>query len=430
MDYSDKNIGFRQGVKFVMDRLDGSAKNQDLTTLVTAQAAGDMKNDGSGGSLPARTHINRSMIAIDELKVVTAYEDNRLIKQYMQNPNSANFDAMTKDRHYAEAHYSSTVATPKVFKDRACFNSWDEMRNGFNEHNDKLQAVVANIRVSKNKALIDAIRATSVKRTTRDDDAEPSYADVALPESQIYTLGSNAKTLTYKDLLMIRARCQRMNTKQTYMLMSWAQQAEFKATNVQDLQNKDFVASSDLRALDQSITFQGITPVIVEDEYNVQDNKVFGLDESEILIFNPTAITKVHWTDESIYGVDMQADGQAHFLRKIRADFVRTSDKGVMIVKIPALAPQLNLGKTTVSLVKAGTAQEISVTTNANRVMQQDWWVTSDADWITITDGSGVGSGTFAIGATANSTSSSRSALVKVRSGDLEQTITVTQAGS
>lgn len=428
-EFSDKNIGFRQGVDFVMERLDGSFKNQDLTTLIKANAQGDMRQTG-GGAVPARTHINRSMITVDELKVVSAYEDNQLIKNYMRNPNSTTFDAMTKDRHYAEAQYSSTVATPKVFKDRACFNSWDEMRNGFNEKNDKLQAVVANITVAKNRALLDAIRATSVKRTTRDDDAEPSYADIAFPASQYYTLDSAKTTLDYKDLLLIRARCQRMTGYGTYMLMSWAQQAEFKAVNVDKLQNKDFVASSDLRALDQSIQFQGITPVIVEDQFDKTDNKVFGLDESEILIFNPLAITKVGWTDESKWGVDSQADMEAHFLRKIRADYVRTSDKGVVIVKIPKLAPSLTLGATTLSLVKAGTAKELTVTTNTNRVMPQTWAAYTDASWITLPASAGTGSGNLAIGATANDTGASRSALVKVRSGDLVETITVTQAGS
>lgn len=427
--FSEQNIGFQQGVKYVMEKLDGSAKNQDLTTLIKAHAAGAMTTSG-GSAMPARTHINRSMITVDELQVVSAYEDNKNVKAYMQNPSSATFDAMTAGRHYAEAHYSSTVATPKVFKDRAVFNSWDEMRNGFNIKNDKLQAVVANIRVARNQALLNAIRATSVKRTTRDDDAEPSYADVALPDSQIYTVGSDKTTLDYKDLLLIRARCQRMTGFGTYMFMSWAQQAEFKAVNVDKLQNKDFVASSDLRNLDQSIQFQGITPIIVEDEFNINDNKVFGLDESEILVWNPLAVTEVKWTDESLWGVDSQADMQAHFLRKIRADFVRTSDKGVIIVRIPKLAPKLTLGKNSVSLVKAGTAQTITVTTNTDRVMQQDWYATTDASWLTITNGSGVGSGDFGIGASTNDTGSSRSAIVKVRSGELSQTITVTQAGS
>lgn len=428
-EFTEQNIGFRQGVEFVMERLDGSAKNQDLTTLIKANAKGDMRA-GPGGAVPARTHIDRSMIAIDELKVVSAYEDNKVIKNYMRNPNSKTFDAMTADRHYAEAHYSSTVATPKVFKDRATFNSWDEMRNGFNIKNDKLQALVANIRVAKNRALLDAIRAKTVKRTTRDDDAEPSYADIALPDSQYYKLDASKTTLDYKDLLLIRARCQRMTGFGTYMLMSWAQQAEFKAVNVDKLQNKDFVASSDLRALDQSIHFQGITPVIVEDEFDVRDNKVFGLDESEILIFNPLAITKVHWTDESKWGVDSQADMEAHFLRKIRADYVRTSDKGVIIVQIPKLAPSLTLSGSTLALVKAGTAKELTVTTNANRVMQQTWAAYTDADWLTLPASAGTGSGTLAIAATENTTGQSRSALVKVRSGDLVETITVTQAGA
>lgn len=428
-EFSDKNIGFRQGVEFVMERLDGSFKHQDLTTLIKANAKGDMRQTG-GGAVPARTHINRSMIAVDELKVVSAYEDNKLIKSYMQNPNSATFDAMTKDRHYAEAHYSSTVATPKVFKDRACFNSWDEMRNGFNEKNDKLQAVVANITVAKNRALLDAIRATKVKRTTRDDDAEPSYADVALPASQIYTLDASKTTLDYKDLLLLRARCQRMTGYGTYMLMSWAQQAEFKAVNVDKLQNKDFVASSDLRMLDQSIQFQGITPVIVEDQFDITDNKIFGLDESEILIFNPLAITKVNWTDESKWGVESQADMEAHFLRKIRADFVRTSDKGVVIVKIPKLVPTLTVSAATLSLVKAGTEKTLTVTTNANRVMPQTWAAYTDADWLTLPASAGTGTGTLAIGATSNGTGAARTATVVVRSGDLTKTVTVTQAAS
>lgn len=428
MEFSEQNIGFKQGVQYVMERLDGSAKNQDLTTLVKATAAGDMKDDGSGGKLPARTHINRSMIAVEELKVVSAYEDNRLIKQYVSNPNSKTFDEMTAGRHYAEAHYTSTVATPKVFKDRAWFNSWDEMRNGFNVHNDKLVALVTNLRVAKNRALIEAIRAKSVKRTTRDDDAEPSYMDVALPESQYYTLDSTKTTLNYKDLLLLRARCQRMSSYGCYMFMSWAQQAEFKAENVKDLQNKDFVASSDLRMLDQSIHFQGITPVIVEDEYDVADNRVFGLDESQILLFNPTAITKVLWTDEQIYDTVPLADGQAQFLRKIRADYVRTSDKGVIIVDIPRLAPQLELSQTTLSLTKIGTGTGVTVTTNPNRVMQQTWSATTDAPWVQLTNASGTGSGEFAVGASENTTGSERSALVKVRSGDLVETITITQA--
>lgn len=428
MSYSEQNIGFRQGVEYVMERLDGSAKNQDLTTLIKAHAKGNMTQTG-GGAVPARTHINRSMITIDELKVVSAYEDNQLIKHYMQNPNSVTFDAMTKDRHYAEAHYSSTVATPKVFKDRACFNSWDEMRNGFNVKNDKLQALIANIRVAKNRALIEAIRAKTVKRTTRDDDAEPSYADIELPQSQYYVLDAAKTTLDYKDLLLLRARCQRMTGYGTYMFMSWAQQAEFKAVNVDKLQNKDFVASSDLRMLDQSIHFQGITPVIVEDEFDITDNKVFGLDESEILLFNPLAITDVRWTDESKWGVDSQADMEAHFLRKIRADFVRTSDKGVVIIQIPKLTPKLTLSQTSLSLEAVGTAKELAVTVNTDRVMPQTWAAYTDASWITLPAYAGTGNGTLAIGATENTTGSSRSALVKVRSGDLVETITVTQAG-
>ena len=424
-EYNEQNIGFRQGVQYVMERLDGSAKNQDLTTLIKATAPGDMK-----GGTPSRTHINRSMITTDELKVVSAYDDNALIKKYMRAPNSANFDAMTADRHYAEAHYSSTVATPKVFKDRAVFNNWDEMRNGFNIHNDKLVAVVNNIRVARNKAMIEAIKAKKVKRTTRDDDAEPDYADVTLPDSQYFDVPAGQKTLKYKDLLTIRARCQRMSGFGTYMLMSWAQQAEFKGDedNVKFLQNKDFVASSDLRMLDQSIAFQGITPVIVEDEFNIDDNKVFGLDESEILIFNPTAVTKVKWTDESLYGVDSQADMQAHFLRKIREDFVRTSDKGVVIVRIPALAPKLEVGSTTVSLSTGGETKTMTVSVNDSRVMAQTWTATTDAAWLTLKSASGTNSGDFGIEASANGTGSSRSAVVKVVSGDLVENITVTQA--
>ena len=119
---------------------------------------------------------------------------------------------------------------------------------------------------------------------------------------------------------------------------------------------------------------------------------------------------------------------QAHFLRKIREDFVRTSDKGVVIVRIPALAPKLEVGSTTVSLSTGGETKTTTVSVNDNRVMAQTWTATTDAAWLTLKAASGTNSGDFGIEAAANDTGSSRSAVVKVVSGELVENITVTQA--
>ena len=84
----------------------------------------------------------------------------------------------------------------------------------------------------------------------------------------------------------------------------------------------------------------------------------------------------------------------------------------------------VSVSNTSVSFAGSGGTQTVTVTSNTG------WTVTGAPGWCSISPMGGSGNGSFVITATANSSSSERSATLIVTAGKAMQTITVTQSAS
>ncbi len=442
MDYPDQSITLQKAAVVIAAELSKSYKGQDITQLTPTIQPGRVETL-NGASVPVRTDVYRKGMAVENLgDPVEEYEDTQAIVDYMGNPTSANKDLMVAGRHYANGSYhSATLAKPKIHRDRAFFQNWEQLVGAMNPENDKIKSVHANLRNAKNKAWFKALTAPSVMRlkskNRKSAGLDALYEMVALPEDRTITVDAGKNTLDYFDLLKIRAKCQTMQNTSIFMLMNWFQQAAFKDANKQYLQNKDFVSSADLTKLDESLAFQGVKPVIIEDALDITGAKDFGIDESQIIFFNQDVMTKVDWGVEDKFGIDAQADMAALYFRKERYDFVRTDDNSLFIVNIAALVPTLEVSKTSfTSAPKAGaTEQKFTVTTNSNRIEVQSWNVSANVDWITINKKSGFGTGETSFAIAANPTTSARTGTITVKSLGLNgtmltKTISVAQLGA
>lgn len=88
--------------------------------------------------------------------------------------------------------------------------------------------------------------------------------------------------------------------------------------------------------------------------------------------------------------------------------------------------PTLEVNPATVTIPVAGTAQTVTVTSNADWVVNKP----GSAAWLTVTSGSGNGNGSFSLSATDNSDSKDpRNTTLTVVAGGLTKSITVTQSG-
>jgi pectate lyase len=83
----------------------------------------------------------------------------------------------------------------------------------------------------------------------------------------------------------------------------------------------------------------------------------------------------------------------------------------------------LTLGSSALSFSAAASSSPVSVTANVS------WTVTDDQSWLSTTPTSGTNNGSFAVNATANTGTASRSGIVSAAGGGITRTVAVTQAG-
>ena len=91
----------------------------------------------------------------------------------------------------------------------------------------------------------------------------------------------------------------------------------------------------------------------------------------------------------------------------------------------PVEAPTLKVSKTSLSFAAEGGEASFTITTN------KDWTATPDADWVNVETTSGKASAqaiTIKVTAEENTASEARTATIKVKAGNLNETINVTQA--
>ena len=83
----------------------------------------------------------------------------------------------------------------------------------------------------------------------------------------------------------------------------------------------------------------------------------------------------------------------------------------------------LTVGSSSVSFGAGASSTPVSVTANVS------WTVTDDQGWLSTTPTSGTNNGSFAVNATANTATTSRTGTVSVTGGGITRTVGVTQAG-
>ena len=94
-------------------------------------------------------------------------------------------------------------------------------------------------------------------------------------------------------------------------------------------------------------------------------------------------------------------------------------------VSQPAVTNTLTIAPTSLSFAATASSSTVTVTSNGG------WTVTDDQSWISVSPASGSNNGSFAVSATANTGTASRSGVVTVSGGGLTpRTIAVTQAGT
>lgn len=441
-------LGVREGVVTIQERLDGSFQGKLYSSLSKATPIdGDYSKDGGQ---PVRTVVNRSWMTPDKLSPVSQSDFNAKVLNYQKSGfTSEAHDTMVAGRHYVDTKYEATVIKPQVLVDHAWFNTLQELENSFDLKGDKMEKMAINILTAKNVMWLNALTAPKVLRATRDDESDLSTELITLDQSRYYMAGTGSvtETLTFREIALLNAKTKRdMGGKRKLLAMSPIQHALFYDANKEWLKNNDYVPGSDLTELDSIKPFQGgIVPLQIEDIVDIDGNVLFGLDESQMVMFVPDCVSECRWGGLTAdCAVDGHAYNEVQAWRKEVLGFSRTSDRGVMIITIAGLVPTLKVGTTetvateTSSLTPAKSASEqtLYVKTNGARMTPQAWNVTTTADWITITPGSGDGDGSFKVAFAANATSSARTATISVVSdvpgyaGDtsLTKTISVTQA--
>ncbi len=449
-DDPSKLLGIREGVVDIHERLDGSFKGKlyDSLSRVTP-VSGDYGKDSRGNTMPVRTVINRSWMLPDKLTPVPQAEFNEKILDYQRSGfTSEAHDRMVEGRHYVDTKYEATVVKPQVFVDHAWFNDLQELQNSFNLRGDKHEKMAINILTAKNIAWLKALTAKQVLRATRNEESDLSTKLVDLPESRYFTAkcGSEAPdTISFREIATLNALTKNMNGTKKILAMSPFAHVAFYDAHKKILKNNDYVPGSDISKLDTIRPFEGgITPFVLEDIVAEDNSTLFGLDESMMVLFNPLAVSKCTWgglvADFDVVGA---AYNQVRAWRKETLGYVRTSDNGVMIIKIPTLVPTLDVMESSASITElspaksAGTAT-LTVKTNSSRMTPQNWRIVVSADWIKPTVLSGTGTQEVKVDFTENATGTPRTGTIEIHSdvvgydGDasLKKTISVIQAGA
>lgn len=442
-DYNDRFLGLREGVVTVFEQLDGSARKERLFYDQLSPQLPISGDFDRSTNQPVRTVINRRAMHPDKIVPISQKEWNAKILNYQQSGfTSAAHDEMVAGRHYTQGEYEASVVWPMVFEDHAWFNSLEELENSLPLKSDKIEKIHLNILLAKNVQWLKALIAPSVKRASRTDDSDLVTKDVALPPDRYRTpLDESKPSLTLKDISLLNALTKDMNGARKMMLMSSIQWSHFYMQNFELFKNNDYVPGSDLTQLDTIRPFQGgITPIAVEDTVSATGEVLFGLDESQIIIANPGCVAKCVWGGKTCdYSVDGHAYNQVQCWSREVLNYVRTSDKGVLIITIPLLVPTLSVLDedsaecTSISAESSETSVTLTVKTNENRLVPQEWHVVTDATWIKVSPERTHGSGELTLTLTENTSESSRSASVEVHSTTLlgvqKWTIAVTQSG-
>lgn len=449
-DDRSKLLGLKEGVVDIHERLDGSFKGKLYDSLSRATpVSGDYGKDSRGNVSPVRTVINRSWMLPDKITPVPQADFNAKILDYQRSGfTSEAQDRMVEGRHYVDTKYEASVVKPEVFIDHAWFNDLQELQNSFNLRGDKHEKMAINVLTAKNVAWLKALTAKQVLRATRNEESDLSTMLVSLPESRYFTAacGSEAPdTISFREIATLNALTKNMNGTKKILAMSPMAHVAFYDAHKKILKNNDYIPGSDISKLDTIRPFEGgITPFMLEDIVAQDGSTLFGLDESMMVLFNPLAVSKCTWGG---LVVDFMEDGAAYnqvrTWRKETLGYVRTSDNGVMIIKIPTLVPTLDVksdGSSTTSLApaKSATSATITVATNAKRITTQNWRIVVSDTWIKPTVISGTGTQDIKIDFTENATGSPRTGTIEVYSdvigyeGDstLKKTISVTQAGA
>ena len=102
------------------------------------------------------------------------------------------------------------------------------------------------------------------------------------------------------------------------------------------------------------------------------------------------------------------------------------SEAGDQTVKViqSGASPELHLNKNDLSFMAAEGNDSFSITSNTS------WSITSDQTWCIVSTSSGSDNATVMVNVTENTSTSSRTATITVKAGDLSKTITITQAGA
>lgn len=439
-------LGLREGVTTIQERLDGSFRGKCYDILSRATPiSGDY--DKSSGR-PVRTIINRSWMTADKITPVAEKDFNSRILNYQKAGfTSEAHDDMVAGRHYVDTKYEATVAKPEVLVDHAWFNNLQALQNSFNLQGDKQEKMAINILTAKNVMWLKALTAPQVLRATRNEESDLSTMLVDLPASRYHVADTKEtdETLSFREIALLNARTKNMNGTRKLLAMNPIQHALFYDVNKNWLKNNDYVPGSDLTALDTIKPFQGgIVPFQIEEISDADNNVLFGLDESQMILFNEMCVSKVLWGGlEADCEVDGRTYGQVQCWRKETLSYVRTSDLGVMIIKIPGLIPTLSVKSgsteaTTLTPAKGASSVTLTVQTNDKRMTAQPWTAVTDADWVTLTPKTASGSGQLKVEYAANTTGTQRSATIEIVSavpgyeGDasLRKVISVTQAGA
>lgn len=445
--YDERYLGLREGVVTVFEQLDGSARKDKLFYEQLSMATPISGDFDKATNQPVRTVINRRAMHPDQITPIPQKEWNDKILNYQKAGfTSTAHDTMVAGRHYTEGEYEASVVWPLVFEDHAWFNSLEDLENSLPLKSDKIEKIHLNLLVAKNVQWLKALTAKTVTRATRTTDSDLVTKRVDLPDSQYRTPidGDTNSSINLKDISLLNALTKDMNGTRKLMLMSTIQWSHFYVLNYELFKNNDYVPGSDLSQLNTIRPFQGgITPIAIEETMSADGDVLFGLDESQIIIANPSCVSKCVWGGKTCdYAIDGHAYNQVQCWSREVVNYIRTSDLGVMIVTIPKLTPTLtvtndSISEDAISATASETTYTITVTTNDNRLVPQSWHVETDSDWITVSPTSGSGSGTFTITVAENTDTSTRSGTVSVHSptlvnsiGTLTYTFTVNQAAA
>lgn len=440
-------LGLHEGVVEIHERLDGSFKGKLYDSLSRATPIeGDREKNGPNKGRPIRTVINRSWMRPDKIESVPQADFNARILNYQKSGfTSEAHDDMVAGRHYVQGSYEATVTKPKVYIDHAWFNSLQDLENSFNLKGDKHEKMAINILTAKNVDWLKALTAKEVLRATRNEEAELATKVVALDASRYFTASCKdaTDTIDFREIATLNAKTKSMNGYRKILAMSPMAHVAFYDYHKKWLKNNDYSPGSDISMLDTIKPFEGgITPFVLEDIVAETGETLFGLDESQMVLFNPEAVSKCVWDGLTVdFAVDGDAYNEVKTWRKEVLSYVRTSDQGVMIVKIPTLVPTLDVtnGSATVAsldVAKTASTRELTIKTNDGRMTPQPWTVEVSADWIKPTVYAGTGSSKVSVGFDANATASARTGTITITSsvpgyeGDLTLTkiISVTQA--